>query len=258
MAKRNPKKSLPTTSWDGVHRWYHDLVGKEGHYYHRRLIVPKTLAHLNLQRGSSLLDVACGQGVLARAVPEEVAYLGIDLSPSLIKLAKNSCRGPNKRFQVGDAAAFKAEGTFSHAALILAAQNFSRPGEVFEKIALHLAPGGKLVVVLNHPCFRIPRQTSWQVDEAKKIQYRRVDRYMSSMEIPIRMHPGNKERAEETLSFHHPLSKWIGWLHKAGFVLTELEELCSDKTSSGGAAKMENRARSEIPLFMLLSCQIPG
>jgi hypothetical protein len=41
-------------------------------------------------------------------------------------------------------------------------------------------------------------------------------------------------------------------LRNAGFVITRIEEWTSDKESEGKAAKQENRARAEFPLFMAI------
>ena len=46
----------------------------------------------------------------------------------------------------------------------------------------------------------------WQIDQDKKIQYRRIDRYASSMTIPIQATPSKGEKSLETLTFHNPLS----------------------------------------------------
>ncbi|MFS8563077.1 MAG: hypothetical protein LVR00_01585 [Rhabdochlamydiaceae bacterium] len=123
---------------------------------------------------------------------------------------------------------------------------------------LLLKPQGKLLIVLNHPCFRIPRQSSWGVDEPKKLQYRRIDRYLSPLKIPIQTHPGKQHDSQETWSFHHPLSDYTRWLQEAGFTIEIIEEWISDKTSTGGHAKMENRSRAEFPLFLaILACKLP-
>src|SRR5437763_513367 len=91
---------MTTTSWESVHRWYDDLVGKEGQYYHQHIIIPRVLQLLELQKGDSLLDLGCGQGILARHIPKETAYLGIDLSPALIDAAKKHQK--ERAFVVGD------------------------------------------------------------------------------------------------------------------------------------------------------------
>jgi len=245
------------TSWERVGDWYNDLVGDKGHYYHKSCIIPGVLKLFDFKQGQehSLLDLACGQGVLSRNIPKNVLYTGIDISQTLIKAAK--AESPKGEFLIGDITkplpTKKVE--FSHAAIILALQNIEHPEKAIQNCAKHLVPGGKFVIVLNHPCFRIPRQSSWGIDEKQKMQYRRVDRYCTEMKIPIQAHPGKKGSPQgntETWTFHHPLSSYTSWLNQAGFRIALIEEWCSDKESTGRNAKMENRCRSEIPLFMTL------
>lgn len=241
------------TSWESSERWYDSLVGTGGHYYHQQVILPALLRLLAFHPGDSLLDLACGQGVLARALPEDVDYHGVDLAPSLIRSAKKSL--PGRAFSVADITKPLKVGTFTHAAIVLALQNVENPLAVIQNAYRHLEPGGTFVCVLNHPCFRIPRQSHWGVDEAKKLQYRRIDAYLSPLKIPIQTHPGKGKTSPQTWSFHHPLSSYVGWLSEAGFVLTGLEEWASDKTSDGKHAKRENRARKEFPLFLTLKAR---
>lgn len=252
-SKPYPRKTT-STSWEPVSKWYSQSVGKDGHYYHQFVILPKLLKLLNLNDNSSLVDLACGQGILARHIPEKVPYLGIDIAPSLIAEAKRLDKNPQHNYLVGDLAKpLKLEKqTFTHATMILALQNLAKPDSVFKQIAAILQPNGMFAMVINHPYFRIPRQSSWGVDENKKIQYRRVDLYLSEQKIPIQAHPSEGVQSSETWSFHYPLSTYIRWLNEAGFVIELLEEWCSDKKSEGKMAKMEDRSRAEFPLFMTL------
>lgn len=247
--EQHRKKS---TSWEPVDKWYHKIVGEEGHYYHKQIILP-ALVRL-MEKPDSLLDLACGNGILARQLSPEVAYLGIDISPSLIKSAMQLDKNTSHHYQVADITnpLKLPRNDFSHASIILAVQNVENPQRAFENAFRHLRLGGKLIIVMNHPCFRIPRQSSWGVDQAKKIQYRRLDRYATPLTIPIQAHPGKGQESEETVSFHHPLSHYVQWLKNAGFVIENMEEWCSDKVSEGGAAKMENRSREEFPLFLCI------
>jgi ubiquinone/menaquinone biosynthesis C-methylase UbiE len=243
------------TSWEKVGQWYDTLVGKEGHFYHRTLVLPGVLKLLKVKPKSRLIDVACGQGVLAHALPAEVEYVGIDIAETLIAAAKDSDVNPLHHYAVGDITQPLPidPGTFTHAAMILAAQNLSDPLSAFRNAATALKQGGRFVLVLNHPAYRIPRQSSWVIDESKKMQSRKVDRYMTPMEIPIQMQPGKGENSSVTYSYHHPLSAWFGWLQEAGFYMEAIEEWCSDKKSTGATAKMENRAREEFPMFLAIS-----
>lgn len=236
--------------WDSSENWYASLVGEKGHYYHQSIVLPNALRLLACKH--SLLDMGCGSGVLARHLPEGIEYVGIDSSIELIQTAKKTT--PNKIFLVADAAtALPVEKKdFACACFILSLQNMAHGMQAVENAASHVKPGGKILLVLNHPCFRIPRQSGWEVDEQMKLQYRRMNVYMTPQKIPILTAPSKKENSPQTTSFHHSLSDYATWLKGAKCVITEIEEWCSDKTSTGAKAKMENRARKEFPLFLAI------
>jgi ubiquinone/menaquinone biosynthesis C-methylase UbiE len=234
------------SSWKNVSKWYDTIVSKEGHYYHQHVVIPGALKLLNLDASSSLLDLACGQGILARHIPCK-NYLGIDGAEGLIAAAKKHSK---HRFLVHDLRdPIQLDETFSHAAIILALQNIFPQEAVIDIAHRHLKPGGSLVIVINHPCFRIPRQTHWGIDEPKKLQYRRVDRYLTPLKIPILVNPG-KPDSEKTWSYHSSLTDLSRLFLKGGFYIAEIDEWVSDKTSTGTKAKMENFARNEFPLFL--------
>jgi ubiquinone/menaquinone biosynthesis C-methylase UbiE len=237
------------TSWESSHRWYDALVGDKGHYYHEHLILPNSLRLLDCKAGDSLIDLGCGQGILSRHLPPNVNYTGVDASPSLIQQAQKRSQ---HKFVVGDLSKPLNFSRFSHAAMILVLQNIETDEQAIGNGATALNPGGKFLIVLNHPCFRIPRQSAWGIDETKKLQYRRVDLYMSPLKIPIQTHPGSQEPSPQTWSFHHPLSHYVTALAKAGCVIEQMEEWTSDKKSSGPKARMENRSREEFPLFLAI------
>lgn len=246
-----------STSWQPASSWYNGAVGSSGHYYHQSIILPKVLelCHFSENESQAVLDLACGQGVFSRAIPKHVTYTGIDISPSLITSAKKYPHPTHHRFLKGDITQklpLKETEFFTHAVLILALQNIENPLAVFKNASYSLKPHGCFIIVLNHPCFRIPRQSSWQIDETQKIQYRRIDRYMSPLKVPINTHPSQGKDSSTTFSFHNPLSDYSKMLNEAGFAIQLIDEWCSNKESEGKMAKMENRSRQEIPLFMAI------
>lgn len=240
------------TNWETSSSWYDKVVGEKGHYYHQQVIIPGVLRLLGPQ--ANLLDLACGQGILARHLPKAVNYFGVDGSESLVRAAKQYAPQSPHKFLVRDLMQPLDLPTkdFSSATCILALQNLENPAPLFRSAHAHLKPKAPLVLVLNHPCFRIPRQSSWGVDEQKKMQYRRIERYMSPLKIPIQTQPSRHEVSETTWSFHHPLSFISAQLKAAGFTIDLIEEWCSDKKSTGKTATMENRSRQEFPLFMAI------
>lgn len=227
-------------------------MGDKGHFFHQTVVIPNSIRLLQIEKTSRVLDVACGQGVLARNIDGEVKYLGVDKATDLIVEAKKRDRNGNHKYIVADATKpLMINEKFDRASIILALQNIKEPNLAIKNIANKLESGGKFLVVLNHPAFRIPRQSSWEEDKGNKLQYRRVNRYMSPLEIPINAHPG-KTNSPVTWSYHHPLEDYTKYLHEAGFLIEVIEEWTSDKQSMGKKAKQENRAREEFPMFMAI------
>jgi ubiquinone/menaquinone biosynthesis C-methylase UbiE len=210
---------------------------------------------LDLKPSDSLLDLGCGQGVLGRQVSPKIYYQGVDVASRLIAYAKEHDRAEEHHYLVADVTKptlpFQ-RADFSHAAIVLAVQNMRKIDVVFDHLSARVITNGKAVIVLNHPCFRIPRQSSWQVDEVKKTQYRRIDRYFTPLEIPVLANPSLGEKSAKTWSFHHPLQDYFSQLKRVGFCVELVEEWTSDKLSQGKASKMENRGRSEFPLFLTI------
>src|SRR3990167_3785971 len=240
-------------SWDSSEKWYTDCVGEKGHYYHQAIVLPAALRLLSLKKGS-LLDLGCGQGVLARHIPKETDYWGIDESKELIASAKKLTHRDRTEFLVGDVAKEipLEKKDFDFACFILSLQNMEAPDLAIQTARKHLKKGGKLLIVLNHPFFRIPRQSSWGEDAPKKLRYRRIDSYMSAQKIPIQTNPGRGAKSSTTFTYHRPISAYTSFLVKAGFSIQAIEEWCSDKKSEGPKARMEDRARKEFPLFMAI------
>jgi ubiquinone/menaquinone biosynthesis C-methylase UbiE len=242
-------------NWDASEQWYTSCVGEKGHYYHQAVVLPNVLRLLG--KYHSILDLGCGQGVLARHIPETIEYVGVDLSKALIASAKKMTK--KAQFFVADATCELPiqKKDFDRCTFILSLQNMERGQRAIQTAARHVKKGGKLLIVLNHPAFRIPRQSSWGIDEQMKLQYRKVNCYMTPQEIPIQTNPGKGDHSETTFSYHHPLSTYCSWLHEEKFLVESIEEWCSDKKSEGARAKMEDRARREIPLFLAISAVQP-
>lgn len=240
------------SGWEGEAKEYNSLVGESGHYYHQHLVIPESLKLLSLKAGDALLDLGCGQGVFARALPKNTSYVGVDSARSLIQAATKLDQDPHHLFIEASATRplKSIRVDFTHALCMLALQNMEYPDHAVKNAGQHLVPGGKFLIVLNHPSFRIPRQSGWG-EHPNKIQYRWVNRYMNYLKIPITMHPGARSSAV-TMSYHLPLSRYSRMLHDNGFTIELIEEWCSGKESAGKLAKMENRARAEFPLFMAI------
>jgi SAM-dependent methyltransferase len=251
-----PLPAAPT-AWEKQADWYDRHQGDSGSDFYNLLIVPAVLRQLGAKPGQSVLDVGCGQGILGRALAAAgVGSVGVDASPSLIEAARARA-GSFERYLVGDVRALAqvlSAQRFDHAVLVLCLQDIDRIEPVLQDVAKLLKTGGRCVIVLTHPCFRIPKRSGWGFDEEWGIQYRRVDAYLTSAALPIKTHPGKPSDTSATTSFHRPLSAYIDACGKAGLGIVAAEELCSHRRGSKGSrSSAEDRAAKEIPVFMVLT-----
>ena len=252
MMKKNSKKT--ETSWGKVADWYDEMLEEKDNTYQKNIILPNILRLMNIKKGEVVLDLACGTGFFAREFFKKGAMVtGVDISPELIEIGKKNSPKEIEYFSssANDLTKIK-NGSIDKIAIILAIQNIENTSGVFNECNRVLKNGGKLFLVMNHPAFRIPKQSSWGFDEKNKIQYRRMDEYMSESKTKIEMHPGNGS-GEQTISFHRPLQVYFKILKKNGFCVTSLEEWISDKKSQPGPrAESEDKARKEFPMFLFV------
>ena len=243
---------MRNTSWNPAADWYHSYIEETG-TYQKDLILPNLLRLLDIKKGEVVLDLACGQGFFTRAFAEKGAKaIGIDVSENLINIAKK--RSPLITYYVSSAERISLINNLSidKVTIILAIQNIENVSSVIKECFRVLKTNGKIYFVLNHPAFRIPKETSWAWDEGKKIQYRRIDSYLSESRAKIQIHPGSSP-TDFTWSFHRPLQFYSKILSNNGFVISRIEEWNSHKISEPGPKAMaEDKARKEIPLFMYI------
>ena len=241
------------TSWDNSATWYDDLLERGG-TYQSDLILPNLLRLLNIKDCTKVLDVGCGTGFFSRHFARAGAVVtGVDLGRDLIKVAQE--RSDKKiQYHVSSAAEmnFLPDNSFDKLVIVLALQNMDEPSKVMHECARVLKKEGRMFLVLNHPTFRVPQKSSWGWDQENKIQYRRVDAYLSTAKSKIQMHPGD-DPSVHTWTFHRSLQDYFKVFAKNNLVVSRLEEWISHKnTSAGPRAAAENFARKEIPLFMCL------
>jgi len=266
MKKIPSKKTHIKTSWEPVAAWYDEMLKGED-TYQSKVVLPNLLRILPPTPGKKILDIACGQGFFSKVYAAGGAsVLGVDISKELIKRAKLSVdnlgaqsrirESENLKFEVGNANKLSVhDKSFDGAILVLALQNIKDMGGVIKEAYRVLVQGGKLVIVLNHPAFRVLKASAWDFDEEKKIQYRRIDKYGIPFEVEVDMTPGarGEEDKVHTMSFHRPIQDYFKALVNAGFCVTGLEEWISHKQSEPGPrALAEDTARKEFPMFMTI------
>lgn len=242
------------TSWGHVSGWYDELIERGEDTYQKKVILPNLLRLMDVKKGETVLDIACGQGFFLRELEKQGSNaIGTDISRELIALARN--HSPKRiRFEAApaDDLSFLKDHSVDAALMVLAIQNIENIDGTLKECSRVLKQNGRFFIVMNHPAFRVPKESSWGWDEKSKMQYRKVDKYLSETTAKIIMNPGARSNVH-TLSFHRPLQFYFKKFWKHGFAITRLEEWISHrKSEKGPRAIAENRARKEIPLFLCL------
>ncbi|MFG1495817.1 class I SAM-dependent methyltransferase [Saccharospirillum sp. HFRX-1] len=259
MAKQSIA-SRSSQSWDGVADWYAGWSGPRGSIHHRKLAIPAVLQAVDGQAGERLLDLGCGPGALAEHASRlGLSYTGVDLSGKLISRARKHHAGAGRRFIVANVTdpalpARLGDTSFDAAVFMLSVQDINPLQPAIDNAAILLRPGGRLVMLMTHPCFRIPRQSGWGWDGGRQLQYRRIDTYLSPLNIPMQRHQSGQGT---TRSYHRPLSHYVSALVSSGFLVDQLVEIpmLEALQPSQKLSRAERRAAQEIPLFLLLRAQ---
>lgn len=135
----------------GMPRFYNRLI----HFCQRRALEP----WLKVDPRTRVLDVGCGVGRWSRLLASRGASVtGVDLSPTMIAEAERRAAASGLegrcRFVVQDSAALEVAGYFDLILCVTMLQHMPDPGALraaLRRMALHLAPRGRLVVLEAAP-----------------------------------------------------------------------------------------------------------
>ena len=111
-------------------------------------IISGILDRAGVAAGKSVLDVACGTGVLIPDYLERKVgrITAIDLSPEMIRLAREKFRDKPVRFLTGDAEAEDFGESYDVIMVYNAFPHFSDPEGLITHLSGFLAPGGHLSI----------------------------------------------------------------------------------------------------------------
>jgi SAM-dependent methyltransferase len=254
-----PDRSASRTGWDHVAGWYDGWVGGSGSRYHRAIVVPAAQRLLGLRPGERVLDVGCGSGVFAPiARAAGATCVGVDASPAMVAIARRR-HGREGTFLVADAAGLdhpdmrrRLGPAFDAAVFLLSVQDMEPLGPILRSVGRVLRTRARIVLVLTHPAFRVPRHSGWLADPSRGLVSRRIDAYLRPMAVPLDGRPGSGP----TTTFHRPISAYVAALAAAGFAIDAFEELADDpdlRTPAGSRQRDETfPANPDIPLFLAI------
>jgi SAM-dependent methyltransferase len=180
-------------------------------------------------RDARVLDLACGEGYLSRYLaplgPRTIT--AIDLSSSLIDVARERCEAENVSFRVDDARTLATIDDSSMDVVVsqMAMMDIADHVATFRAVRRVLAPDGMFVFSCLHPCFQSPtnipegQEPFLRDDDGEPMavlawRYTSEGHFMSGGD-GVRGHMG---------SYHRMVSTYINDLQDNGYALDRLEE----------------------------------
>ena len=233
-------------SWDQAAEEFAHFFADGTEFYHKHIINPSVMDLLGDIEGKTILDLACGEGHLARALVEaagkNVKVLGVDASKNMIRIAKEKSREYRDclAFQQADACDLAGiqDGSFDVAICNMALMDIKNYRQAIQEIARTLKATGVLVFSILHPCFFTPR-SEWVKDEEGNIIGWKVDGYHLNLTWKWTV---KSRMTAKTYHFHRTLEDYISALRECGFVITDIRE----PTPSEKLCKTHTRLTREL------------
>jgi len=175
-------------------------------------ILPRMLDLLGDLAGLRVLDAGCGEGYLARVLAAGGAQVtGIDISPRLIRLAREQDSGGASDYRAADLCAPlpEYERYFDAVASYLALNDVHDHRGFAGTLGAVLKPGGRLVLALNNPYSYVVRRHV-------------ADYFASGVPYPYR---GMAAQGLKVHFYHRTLEEYLDAFFGGGLRLTKLVDL---------------------------------
>ncbi|MBV9280472.1 MAG: class I SAM-dependent methyltransferase [Chloroflexi bacterium] len=235
---------MPQSPYDAIADWYDRYVRRP---IFEDVVLPALLDLVGDVEGLTVLDLACGQGRLARELARRGAVVtGIDLSDRLLALARSYEQGEPLRLRYvrDDAQALTTlePESFAGAVCNMALMDIPDLAATFAAAHRVLKDRGWLVISITHPCFELP-EARWVRREdgavAREVSgYFRERFWRSDNPDGVRGKVGAR---------HRMLSTYLNALADAGFCL----ERAAEPRAAGRRAEQVPGNR-EVPSILLI------
>ena len=260
--RRKGEAAIPHVDWPELAAWYDAKIGDDGDLWHRHLIDPGLLALIGDVRGLEVLDLACGNGYLARRYAREGAarVVGVDASAPIVRRARNheARTRLGVRYEVRNAGNLRGfpDASFDLVASNMAVMDIEDAESAIRESARVLRSGGRFVFSICHPCFDLNDRSVWSVERAifdspwfENRVWRKVSGYRNEDQQWGYWSLGDGKYVS-TKGYHRTLSTYSRYLSQAGFLIRRLHEPAPQPEMMGRSPQAE--FIREIPLHLVV------
>jgi len=146
--------------WNRNARFWDARMG-EGNDWHKNLIAPAVTRLLDPRPGETIVDLACGNGLFARALAElGLRVLACDFSHEFLECARARSAGHGDRIEyrrmdltAPEQLATLGIAQFDAAVCNMAIMDIASINPLLAAVASALRPRGRFVFSIMHPCF---------------------------------------------------------------------------------------------------------
>jgi SAM-dependent methyltransferase len=232
-------------TWESMVDWYAAKLaaGSPIHQWTVNVILAEVDQDLD---GQPLLDLGCGEGLVARALAQRGARVtGVDLSKRLIGHARRQeARRPlGIHYRVGDARTLSdlPDGRFAGVVANLSINDMPDLDQVIGAVGRVLRPGGWWVFTVPHPCFETPH-AGWATTPDGR-PARLVNAYFDE----VFWRSANPQGVRRVGVWHRPLATYLNTLIGHRFRVARVVEPRPDT-----AVATLHPGRTEVPVLLLV------
>ncbi len=241
--------------WEVNAEFWVRIIREHRDRYRTELTDQAMLTAIGACAGLDVLDAGCGEGYMTRLLAERGArqVTGADKSPALIAAARAASAGqPAASFREADLAALPFTGaSFDLAVVNHVLNDLPDITTPVGELARVLRPGGRLVILMLHPCFYGHR--------AERQEIRRtlpVADYFASRVIEQRFEVDGIVSPDPTVTWVRPLEAYTEAITGTGLCITGLAE--PHPTDAQLAESQWWRENFPRPLFLLITARKAG
>jgi len=215
-------------SWNEAAQEFTSFFAEDEEFYHKYLINPSLLELIGRIEGKTILDLACGEGHLARNLAKltkgNIKVFGVDASANMVNIAAEKSQAFSRcltfrQADAGDLIEFQTD-FFDIAICNMALMDIKDYVQVIGEVARTLKAKGDFIFSILHPCFMTP-QSEWIKDKNDNVIGWRVRDYYARLVWKWTI---KSKMKSETYCFHRTLEDYFRALSKSGFVVTDIRE----------------------------------
>lgn len=253
--------------WEQKAGWWDDYMGEHGNWTHRNLVAPPVERVLDIQKGETVLEAACGSGIFARRMADLGAnVVAFDVSATFVERTRVRTETYGDRIEVHQIDGTDegqmltlGEGRFDAAVCNMALMDMADINPLGSAVARLLKPGGRFVFAVPHPCFNTMAVKKVVEEEERDGEFVTVRSVKVSEYITPRSARGIGISGEPATHFYfdRPINVLLKTFLDVGFVLDALEEPIQSADSDASRPLLWSNF-PEIPFLLVARMRLAG